>query len=228
MVKATFFIDETGDHDLINIDKHYPIFGLLGVIFNNDYYSYVVEPEFNKFKSSFLSGTDVILHSREIVRSIGNFSFCKDSVKRKYFYEGIENLLEELDYVVVFSIIDKKEYRKIYQNPYDTYSLTLNFLVERFYFYLKENDINGEIIAESRNRKLDELINLEYERITKFGTFNKKVKSYEILARIKDFKIKEKKWNIPGLQIADLVASQLGRNHLSYERYWGFSLENKL
>ena len=44
------FLDESGDHSLIKIDKSYPMFVLAGCIFDLDYYSEVVEPSVNKLK----------------------------------------------------------------------------------------------------------------------------------------------------------------------------------
>ena len=231
MGKKILFIDETGDHDLINIGREYPIFGLLGIIFDYDYYMSNVQYEVDSLKQKFLGTTDVILHTLEIVRSMNSFAFCKDPDKRVPFYNAIDILLDKLDYTILFAVINKKDYVRAYTNRFDTYILTLEFIVERFYLYLKDlsyQRINafGEIIAESRDDKSDKLINNEYHRILINGTDY--IKSSEILGKIKNLEIKHKYENIVGLQVADLVASQLGRRHLDLRRYWGSNLENKI
>jgi len=231
MEKKILFIDETGDHDLIHIDKKYPILGLLGVIFNNDYYISNVTKELNHLKASFSIKQDTILHTLEIVRSKNDFAFCDDPIKRTNFYKAINDFLDKLDYTVIFAVIDKIEYIHTYTNPFDTYCLTLDFVEERFYLYLKDlsyKGINaeGEIIAESRDEKLDGLIRNEHDKILINGTGY--ITSSEIKARIKNFTIRDKKDNIAGLQVADLIASQLGRRHLELPMYWGSNVENKI
>jgi hypothetical protein len=231
MGKKILFIDETGDHDLVNIDRKYPIFGLLGIIFDYDYYMSNVQHEADSLKINFLGTSDVILHTLEIVRSKNSFVFCDDPNRRVPFYKAIDALLDKLDYTILFAVINKKDYVRAYTNRFDTYILTLEFIVERFYLYLKDlsyKGINaaGEIIAESRDDKLDKLINNEYNRILINGTDY--IKPSEIQGKIKNFEINKKKENVVGLQVADLVANQLGRSHLGLQRYWGFNLENKI
>ena len=231
MEKKILFIDETGDHDLIHIDKNYPILGLLGVIFDNDYYMSVATKELNHLKSSFSIKQETILHTLEIVRSMNDFDFCKDPIKRTRFYEAIDDFLCKLDYTVIFGVIDKIEYTHTYAHPFDTYGLILDFVEERLYFYLKDlsyKGINaeGEIIAESRDEKLDSLVEDEHNKILIIGTDY--IKPSDIKARIKNFTIRDKKDNITGLQVADLIASQLGRDHLGLRMYWGSNIKNKI
>lgn len=218
------FIDETGNQDLNNIDSKYPIFGLLGVIFD-DYYMSNVQFEVDSLKQKFLGTTNVILHTLEITRSRNSFAFCKDPNKRIPFYNAIDALLDKLDYTILFAVINKKDYVRTYKYPFNQYILTLEFIIERFYYYLKGINATGKIIAESVDDKSNKLIINTYNRICNNGTSY--IKSSEILEKIKDFKILKKSENITGLQIADLIATQLGRDHLSYRKYWGSTLENK-
>jgi len=232
MEKKILFMDETGDHDLANIDRSYPIFGLLGVIFDYDYYMSTVKQELDSLKMNFFSTTEVILHTLEITRDKGNFIFCKDPQKRIPFYKAIDDLLEKLDYTMLFMVIDKRNYIQQYllSAQYDPYIITLEFIVERFYNYLKDlsyRGINavGKVVAESRDPKLDQLIDNEWQRIFINGTDY--VSSRKIRTKITDFVIRPKKNNIAGLQIADLIATQEGRNYLDLQRKWGFNLNKK-
>lgn len=230
MEKKILFIDETGDHDLINISREYPIFGLLGIIFDYDYYTSNVQYEVDALKQKFLGTTNVILHTLEITRSKNSFAFCKDSIKRNSFYNAIDILLDKLDYTILFAVINKKDYVRAYTSRFDIYILTLEFIVERFYHYLKDlsnKGINatGEIIAESRDNKLDKSINNAYDRILINGTGY--ISASKILEKIKSFEIHKKSENIVGLQVADLIATQLGRDHIGRRKYWGVKLKDK-
>ena len=74
------FLDESGDHGLEKdkIDKTYPMFVLVGCIFDLDGYLTLVEPEINKFKLDYFKTT----------QSLFPFYIIKDSdVFRKIWRE---------------------------------------------------------------------------------------------------------------------------------------------
>jgi len=77
MEKKILFIDETGDYNLFKIDKTYPILGLLGVIFDEDYHFTEVEGAIRNLKYNFGLESSVILHTAEIVRCKNCFVFLK-------------------------------------------------------------------------------------------------------------------------------------------------------
>lgn len=222
----TLFVDETGIHDLENINKEYPILGLVGLIFNNNELDKVKE-DLDTLKLSTGLGTNVVLHTADIVRSKNCFSFCKDPEKRSDFYKKIDNFLSRLDFTVIFAIIDREKYIRTYKNKNDVYILSLQFIEERFYHFLVEKHaVEGKIVIESRNKKLDKKIIEAHNEILTKGTEYIKPNDFDRV--IKGLEIKKKEDNIPGLQVADLVATQLGRHYLWLRKYWGENLIEKI
>ena len=154
----------------------------------------------------------------------------KNAKIRESFYRAIDDLLLNLEYTIIFVVVNKMNFVKTYWNPYDPYCIALKFMEERFYYYLKglslnDIDFKGEIIAESRDKKLNDVINAEQDKIFKFGTEH--ISPSEIKETITNFALKNKKENISGLQVADLIASQLGRKYLVLRPYWGDNLDVK-
>ncbi|MBP8612880.1 MAG: DUF3800 domain-containing protein [Candidatus Atribacteria bacterium] len=230
MEKKILFIDETGDYNLFKIDKTYPILGLLGVIFDEDYHFTEVEGAIRNLKYNFGLESSVILHTAEIVRCKNCFVFLKNAKIRESFYKAIDDLLLNLEYTIIFVVVNKMNFIKTYRNPYDPYCISLKFMEERFYYYLRglslnKSDFKGKIIVESRDDKLDDVIIAEQDKIFNFGTEH--ISPSDFNETIINFKLKNKMENIAGLQVADLIASQLGRKHLGFRPYWGDNLDVK-
>ena len=81
--------------------------------------------------------------------------------------------------------------------------------MERFIFELKRENENGIIIAECRNSVLDNELDLAFLNLKIQGT--RYIQAVEVKQRIQSLTTRRKEDNIAGLQIADLVASPIGR-----------------
>lgn len=105
--------------------------------------------------------------------------------------------------------------RKIYgytaagQDPYD---IALSFVIERMVFLLEGLRLVDKevlIILEKRGKKEDRKLAEHFETIRSKGTF------YISKARIEhcniELEFRDKKENIPGLQLADLIAYPIAR-----------------
>lgn len=60
------YVDESGDHGLVSIDKQYPIFVLSLCIFNKKTYSEKIVPELMSLKFKTFGHDMVILHEHDI------------------------------------------------------------------------------------------------------------------------------------------------------------------
>jgi hypothetical protein len=89
--------------------------------------------------------------------------------------------------------------------------LSLRILVERFVWEMKSRKVNepGYIVAESRDETLDNQLRLAWIDLRTSGT--SKCSAAQIRQHINDLHIRNKRENIAGLQIADLVVSPIGR-----------------
>jgi len=211
------YLDESGDHNLKTIDKDYPIFVLSGVIIQHLDIKNITK-EVQNFKVNSLGTNKIILHMADITRSKEGFERLKDDINfRNNFYKGIDNLILKLNFILIVCIIDKEAHLKKYRNlAYNPYDLALTCILERYYYFLfKKRDI-GIIIAESRDKVLNNKLKLTYKRIYDTGiTYpSRKITSSQIRKKFRSFRIRDKKKNLAGLQIADLCALPIGRNYL--------------
>lgn len=204
------FLDESGDHNLEKIDSQYPIFVLAGAVFEMDYYLKKVKKEIKKAKKDLFGKKKVILHTADIYRNRNGFEELKDEKFRKKFYKRINKLIDDLSFeIIVAAIAKKKHWEKYGISAIDPYLLSLEFLVERFIFSLDETDKKGLIVAESRNPQLDNQLELAWLNLKIKGT--KYLEPSRIIEKVKGIKIIPKSQAVGGLEIADLIASPIGR-----------------
>ena len=100
-------------------------------------------------------------------------------------------------------------------NAIDPYLLSLSVLVERFIFEC--GSAGGTIVAEGRSPTLNNALELAFLDLKIRGTAS--VSATKVQRRIHNFAIREKKDNIAGLQIADVVATPIGRHALGKTTY---------
>jgi len=206
------FLDESGDHSLDVIDPQYPVFVLGGCMMNLRYHDEVATPRLEAYKRRLFGRSDFIIHTTDIVRRRGPFHKLTDKAFRDRFYAETNALMRELEYKVVACVILKDQHLDQYGLvAMDPYLLSLRILVKRFAFEIgaMASATGGEIIAEARDEVLDNELRLAWIDIRTTGT--EYVSASEVRNRINDLHIRDKKQNITGLQIADLIVSPVGR-----------------
>ncbi len=206
------YIDESGDHGLVNLDTNFPVFLLCGMLVSENDYRELRE-EINVIKRGFWGNKTVILHSRDIRKCQNEFQILFDLNLKKSFYEQINKLISTGEYTIFASAIRKDNYIKTYGKlSNDVYELSLSFIIERTVFYLDSlEDAQKElhIIIEKRGRKEDKKLDEHFQRLLARGT------GYVGANRLNALKLKivfsDKKENINGLQLADLLAYPIAR-----------------
>lgn len=207
------FLDESGDHNLDRIDPQYPVFVLGGCIIDLDYHDGPLTTELNLYKRRLFGRDDIILHTADIVRCRGEFHHLTNPIFRERFYRETNHLMESLDYQVVACAIKKQDHLRRYGlAAMDPYFLSLKILVERFVFEVQARGggEKGLIIAEARDETLDNRLRLAWMDLRLSGT--EYLTGAEVRRRIDELQIRNKQQNIPGLQLADLVVSPIGRH----------------
>lgn len=206
------YLDESGDHNLAKIDPHNPCFVLGGIIVDRAYVRTVMRQRVHQFKTDFFGDPDIILHTNDIIRARNGFEDLADPDVRRAFYEAINTLMRELDYQVVACVIDKpalvEQYGKAAADPYH---FSLHILIERFCKEIGDCVDGGIIYAEKRGEPLDYLLNAAWEALHVTGPGTGYVSGMMIDERICELVLKEKRLNIAGLQLADLVISPIAR-----------------
>ena len=207
------FLDESGDHNLSQIDPQYPMFVLGGVIVDKEYSDGLLTDELNAFKKSLFGRTKIVLHTADIVRNRNGFERLKDAGFRLQFFEALNNLMRRLQYTVVACAIRKNEHLARYGvAALDPYMLSLDVLVERFCFEIGDVSEGGIIVSEKRDATLDRELDLAWLNLKIQGTRYFQAKDVE--RRILGLNLRAKVDNIAGLQLADLVVSPIGRHVL--------------
>lgn len=219
------FLDESGDHNLDpkKVDDSYPVFVLAGCIFEEKYYNEIAVPKIKDLKTRFFEADDIIFHTAEMIRPTKakdkRFISLIDAKFRKEFYFALNTLIGELDFSLVACVIKKKEHWDRYGlSAMDPYLLSFDNILNCFMFQIHPPE-QGNIYAEKRNSILDNQLDVAWLNAKVSGT--ELVKSTEIKAKIDNFKMVLKSKNEVGLQIADLVASPIGRSVLKSNRKEG-------
>lgn len=210
-MKYHLFIDESGDPSLSSINADFPIFTLLGCLFEDSSYKEICA-KITELKKEFFGSEHAILHSRDIRKCEGVFVKLFDLEVKSRFYERLNDILINGKYVVIAVGIKKKEfierYGKIADDPYE---LSLSFLLERAVMETDNNNNNTmHITIESRGKKEDEILQKRYNRLLDKGSGH--ITPERFKKRFEKMEFKKKKENDCGLQISDLCAYPVARH----------------
>lgn len=144
-MRFSFFLDETGDHGLNYVDNNFPLFLLCGCLIREDHLK-LLEDKISALKLKFFKTVNVILHSRDIRKCEGAFQILFDLSIKADFYKDLNAILQENEYLIIGSGINKEEHIKKYgKGAKDPYSLALSFVIERLVFCLDKVDKNAEV-----------------------------------------------------------------------------------
>lgn len=211
VVKYRIYIDETGDHNLENCEQlPHRFLGLTGAIFSLQDAREKLVPRLEQFKRTHLPydpDEPPILHRKEIINKRYPFHVLHDPEKKNAFNADLLRLLEELEYVVVTVVLDKLEHKTKYTTwLYLPYHYCLQILLERFTRYLESKGAIGDALAESRGGTEDRKLKGSYSRLYKGGTDFISAERFQTSLTSCQLKLKPKRNNIAGLQLADLLA----------------------
>jgi hypothetical protein len=209
------FIDESGDHSLTKIDPQYPVFTLCGVIMEEEYHHTFAAERLREFKERLFGTSGIILHTADFTRNKGGFERMVRHSFRLEFFTQLEGLIDGLEFKIVASVIRKQEHLEYGLNAVDPYLLSLSLLVERFIFEC--GSAGGTIVAEARDPTLNNALELAFLNLKIQGT--NYLPATKIQKRIHNFAIRDKSENLTGLQIADVVASPIGRYSIGKATY---------
>lgn len=209
------YIDESGDHNLARVSPNYPIFVLAFCIFEKESYVTRTVPNFQRLKFRWFGHDAVVFHEREIRQQQVPFKFLQNEEKRNRFHAELNALIDETEFTVIATVINKERLNGRYQSPDNPYEIGLQFCVERLYRFLSERgqaDRMTHCIFERRGKKEDSSIELEFRRICDGGNY--KGERINCL----DIQFLEKSANSSGLQISDLIARPIGLAELRPEQ----------
>lgn len=135
------------------------------------------------------------------------FACLKDSAKDERFREGLLSMIESLECTVITVVIDKCAHLEKYKAwRYDPYHYCLMVVVERYVHWLEWKNACGDVMVESRGGGQDMRLKDSFERLLRRGSNYVEVPLIKDRLTSRHIKLSPKSKNIPGVQIADLIA----------------------
>lgn len=205
------FIDESGDHGLTKINTDFPVFLLCGILLKEADYE-GIRQSINTLKHNIWRNKEVIFHSRDIRKCEKEFQKLFDLELKARFYRELNLIIANALYTIIASAIDKNRFIEQFGKLQDdVYEVALSFVVEQAMIALKRFDSQAtlSIIIERRGKQEDKRLDDHFQRIVGKGTG--KLGPADIASYNPSFIFKDKKENINGLQLADLVAYPIAR-----------------
>ena len=206
------YADESGDHNIANLDPNYPVFVLNCCVFRKADYAASALPMMAAFKFAHFGHDNVVLHENDIRRKAPPFAFLRDNQRRNTFMGGLDCLIAGTDFTVIAAMVDKSRLDNqsggIAQNPYE---LALSSCLEQAYRFLVSEGQQEQvthIVIEKRNGHFDRELERSFRAIRDGGNALGKPFNFEIV-------FADKKSNSAGLQIADLTARPIGLRYIN-------------
>ncbi len=131
---------------------------------------------------------------------------------KKYFYEELNNIISGSNYTIIASAIQKNKFIEMFGKLQDdVYEVALSFVIEQAIMALDSIHPKASlsIIIEKRGKKEDKQLDDHFQRIVGKGTG--RLSPDKIVKCNPTFIFKNKKENINGLQLADLLAYPVAR-----------------
>ena len=204
------FVDESGDHNLTQIDPQFPVFVLLFAIVPKSEYVNQVCPNLQRFKFQFWGHDEVVLHEHEIRKPFGDFLFLLRKPLRERFLAGLTEQMAALPATVVAVVIDKPAYAARYHEPINPYDYALEVGLERVFRHLDDlgqSAASTAIVVEKRGRREDADLELAFRRVCDGSNALRKPFPFELV-------MIPKSSNSTGLQLTDLMARPVALRHL--------------
>ncbi len=206
------FVDEVGHADLkASQDPKQRYLSLTGIIFKLEYHEGKVTELVERLKArhfpSRSDGAPLVFHRKELVNGNYPFDALRDPKKKEEFDSHLLWLIQNLDYAVISTTIDKLEHLNRYTVwHHHPYHYCQEVLLERYVMWLRRRGEKGDVYAESRGRREDRLLKKAFRFIYNNGSPHMRSGDFQGCLLEKEVKLYRKSANIAGLQIADLIA----------------------
>ncbi|MFE8646620.1 DUF3800 domain-containing protein [Sphingomonas sp. NCPPB 2930] len=204
------YVDESGDHSLASIDKDYPVFVLALCIFHKRHYAEKIVPAVEKLKFNYFGHDSVVLHENEIRKQKGDFAFLAHRPTRDAFMAGLTSIMEASNFILVACVVDKARVNRAAGAASNPYHIALGMGLEALRSFLAEKGqdaVKTHVVVECRGKKEDAELELEFRRICDGDNPGNRVLPFDVV-------FADKKTNLAGLQLADLVARPVGLHYL--------------
>ena len=204
------YVDESGDHSLASVDRDYPVFVLALCIFHKRHYAEKIVPAVEKLKFNYFGHDSVVLHENEIRKQKGDFVFLARRAVRDEFMGRIASIMDAGNFILIACVVDKLRLPRGEGAGSNPYHIALGICLEALRAFLAEkrqDELKTHVVVECRGKKEDAELELEFRRICDGNNPGGRALAFDIV-------FADKKTNLAGLQVADLVARPVGVNYL--------------
>jgi hypothetical protein len=211
-LKFRLYVDEVGNHDLqpSYIHPNDRFLSLTGVMLGLEYVRTDVAVRLEDLKARYFGShpdDPVTLHRRELVRREPPFHALRGDAIRERFDAELLALLADLDYTVITVVIDKlthlQRYGRFSAHPYH---YCLEVLLERYCFELRDRSGVGDVMAEARGGREDRALKEAFRNLCVGGSLQVDGTFLRRHLTSREIKLRQKRDNIAGLQLADVLA----------------------
>lgn len=217
------FLDESAE------TKANPYLLLGGIIISRNNYKKFLIPSIQNTKS-ILGNPNIVFHYTDILKKQKDFKImCSDAEMRTKFWDSLRNSIASVDFKIIASFTNVKEYSKEYPKlSHDVYELLFSCVMNNYLHFLTKNNARGSIVFESREETQNRKIQKHYFNILQNGTNIYMPEAIDKYITTTSFTVKEE--NSIGLQLADIVAYNCIRHINNYNVQHGMwnILETKI
>lgn len=204
------YVDESGDHSLASIDSDYPVFVLALCVFHKRHYSEKIIPALEKLKFNYFGHDSVVLHETDIRKQKGDFAFLSHRPRYDEFMAWLNDIMVKSNFILIACVVDKSRLSRSEGESSNPYHIALDICLQRLHDFLVEkgqHNLLTHVVVECRGKKEDRELELEFRRICDGnGTQSRQLPFHIVFA--------DKKTNLDGLQLADLVARPVGLSYI--------------
>lgn len=221
MKNFNLYLDESKP----NMGNNY--FCLAGYAISDNEYNDTLIPELEKLKRDILK-TDTPLHMFDMRKSQKGFEILRDDEVRGNFYRELNKLISKMNIHLFGTLIDTKEYERLYKSHNNVYYILLKILLENYTHFLENNGATGTIYIESRTPCEDRDLLCEYYKVYINGTLY--IDSKTIQNKIMGMNFIPKTENNIGVQFADFIPGTCVRSVNNKPDYYNLykSLRQKI
>jgi len=204
------YVDESGDHSLASIDPDYPVFVLALCVFHKRHYSEKIVPALQKLKFNYFGHDSVVLHENDIRKQKGDFAFLNHLPRRIEFMDRLSSIMDESNFILIACVVDKARLGKVQGQDSNPYHIALGHCLDALRAFLAEKrqeQLETHVVVECRGKKEDRELELEFRRICDGDNPGSSPMPFDVI-------FADKKVNLAGLQLADLVARPVGVSYI--------------
>lgn len=204
------YVDESGDHSLASINPEFPVFVLALCVIHKRHYAEKIIPAVEKLKFNYFGHDSVVLHEHDIRKQKGDFAFLSHLPKRLEFVGQLSSIMEASNFILIACVVDKARMSKSEGASTNPYHIALDICLESLRGFLaekKQDHLQTHVVVECRGKKEDRELELEFRRICDGNNPGNRQLPFDVV-------FADKKTNLAGLQLADLVARPVGLNYI--------------